>query len=246
MKSIQKRFYNVLPRVGAAPSPSSSSVTTLPQTPASPPVPRARSNSLSSPSRPFHTAGSNISPLNFFDAPFPPTSRSSLPSPSRLPIEAKPAELEGPPPPPHSQSTQTNASHAPLSLGLTSNSGHTLVGNSHGSSGHHALFSYSLTPAPNLYPANLPAAHAHTQHAHAKKHKPKYQLYVGAYGIPKKCSANGIPSSRKRGIPTRTQSGEDDMGLAVQVGEDAYFVRDNAMGVADGVGGWARVKPKGM
>ena len=36
------------------------------------------------------------------------------------------------------------------------------------------------------------------------------------------------------------------MGLAVQIGEDAYFVRDNAMGVADGVGGWARVKPNGM
>lgn len=30
------------------------------------------------------------------------------------------------------------------------------------------------------------------------------------------------------------------MGLSVQVGEDAYFMRENAMGVADGVGGWAR------
>ncbi|KAF8907619.1 phosphatase 2C-like domain-containing protein [Gymnopilus junonius] len=28
--------------------------------------------------------------------------------------------------------------------------------------------------------------------------------------------------------------------LSVQVGEDAYFVRDNAMGIADGVGGWAK------
>ncbi|KAF8737678.1 hypothetical protein AX14_012550 [Amanita brunnescens Koide BX004] len=246
MKSIQKRFYNALPRVGAASSPSSSSssVTTLPQTPVSPPVPRARSNSLSSSSRPFHTAGSNVSPLNFFDTPFPQTSRSSLAPPSRLPIEAKPAELEGAPPTLHGQSSQTNASHAPLSLGVTqppSNCGHTLAGNSH-ASGHHALFSYSLTPGPNLYPATLPTPHEPTQHAHAKKHKPKYQLYVGAYGIPKKCSANGISSSRKRGIPTRTQSGEDDMCLAVQVGEDAYFVRDNAMGVADGVGGWARVK----
>ncbi|KZS93908.1 hypothetical protein SISNIDRAFT_401072, partial [Sistotremastrum niveocremeum HHB9708] len=30
------------------------------------------------------------------------------------------------------------------------------------------------------------------------------------------------------------------LDLAVQVGEDAYFIRENAMGVADGVGGWAR------
>jgi hypothetical protein len=80
----------------------------------------------------------------------------------------------------------------------------------------------------------------------AKKQRAKYQLYVGAYGIPKKCSTAGTSTSRKRGIPTRTQSGDENMNLAVQVGEDAYFVRDNAMGVADGVGGWARVKPKGM
>ena len=33
---------------------------------------------------------------------------------------------------------------------------------------------------------------------------------------------------------------------AVLVGEDAYFVRDNAMGVADGVGGWSRVNKNGM
>jgi hypothetical protein len=247
MKSIQKRFYNVLPRVGSASSSSSPSVTALPQSPASPP--RARSNSLSSSNRPFHSASSSVSPLSFFDTPFTPSSRSSLPSPSRLPIEAKPTELEAPPPTPHGQSSQTNASHAPLSLGVTqppSNNGHTLVGNLHGSSGHHALFPYSLTSASNLYPATLPTTHAHTQHVQAKKHKPKYQLYVGAYGIPKKCSANGISSSRKRGIPIRTQNAEEDMGLAVQIGEDAYFVRDNAMGVADGVGGWARVKPNGM
>ncbi|KAJ7498029.1 hypothetical protein B0H11DRAFT_1909585 [Mycena galericulata] len=30
-----------------------------------------------------------------------------------------------------------------------------------------------------------------------------------------------------------------DAPLAAQVGEDAYFIRENAMGVADGVGRWA-------
>jgi hypothetical protein len=34
----------------------------------------------------------------------------------------------------------------------------------------------------------------------------------------------------------------DGLDLAVQIGEDAYFVRDNAMGVADGVGGWSRTR----
>lgn len=31
--------------------------------------------------------------------------------------------------------------------------------------------------------------------------------------------------------------------MAVQVGEDAYFLRPDAMGVADGVGGWSRAAP---
>jgi len=38
----------------------------------------------------------------------------------------------------------------------------------------------------------------------------------------------------------------DGLDLAVQVGEDAYFVRDNAMGVADGVGGWCRTRTSGL
>jgi len=32
-----------------------------------------------------------------------------------------------------------------------------------------------------------------------------------------------------------------ELDLAVQVGEDAYFLRGDAMGVADGVGGWSKV-----
>ncbi|KAK2459850.1 hypothetical protein APHAL10511_008171 [Amanita phalloides] len=244
MKTIQKRLYTVFPRVaGAAPSSSSSSSAVVSQPPS--PPPRARSSSFSSSCRPFHTASSSVSPLNFFDSPPPTSSRPSIPSPTRLSIETKPAKFETPPPTPQSQSTQSNTSHGPLSLGASqplSNDGHTLVGNPHGSTGHHALFSYS---APNFYPATLPTALDPPQHVQAKKQRPKYQLFVGAYGIPKKCSASGISSSsRKRGMPTRMQSGEEDMGLAVQVGEDAYFVRDNAMGVADGVGGWARMRPK--
>ena len=40
------------------------------------------------------------------------------------------------------------------------------------------------------------------------------------------------PNSRLR------NSSNEEVNLAVQVGEDAYFITDNAMGVADGVGGW--------
>jgi hypothetical protein len=97
---------------------------------------------------------------------------------------------------------------------------------------------------PNLHSETSPAAYTPQQHVQAKKQKPKYQLYVGAYGIPKKCASPGTPV-RKRPIPLRFQN-EEDMGLAVQVGEDAYFIRDNAMGVADGVGGWAKSKLRGM
>ncbi len=53
---------------------------------------------------------------------------------------------------------------------------------------------------------------------------------MGAYGIPKRGHA-----------PRYACEAAEFAGLdaAVQVGEDAYFVRDDAMGVADGVGGWA-------
>ncbi|KAL0580113.1 hypothetical protein V5O48_001889 [Marasmius crinis-equi] len=56
----------------------------------------------------------------------------------------------------------------------------------------------------------------------------KYQLDVGAYGIPKKAS----PASLRH---MHTDS------LSVGVGEDAYFIREDAIGVADGVGGWSRL-----
>ncbi|KAF9458070.1 hypothetical protein BDZ94DRAFT_1271553 [Collybia nuda] len=55
-----------------------------------------------------------------------------------------------------------------------------------------------------------------------------YTLEVGAYGIPKKHSpvVQSLP----------------DLDLAVPIGEDAYFVRQDAVGVADGIGGWARAR----
>ena len=65
----------------------------------------------------------------------------------------------------------------------------------------------------------------HSPRAH-KRPRLKYQLDVGAYGIPK---------HRSRSHPHHPHT-----ALSVQVGEDAYFIRDNALGIADGVGGWAK------
>ncbi|CAE6481190.1 unnamed protein product [Rhizoctonia solani] len=47
------------------------------------------------------------------------------------------------------------------------------------------------------------------------------------------CGAYGIPKKAKR------KTTDEDLTMAVQVGEDSYFVRPDALGVADGVGGWA-------
>ncbi|KAF4622016.1 hypothetical protein D9613_009171 [Agrocybe pediades] len=69
-----------------------------------------------------------------------------------------------------------------------------------------------------------------TPRAH-KRQRLQYQLDVGAYGIPK-----------HRNFHTSTST-YPHSSLSVQVGEDAYFVRDNAMGIADGVGGWSRSVP---
>ncbi|KAF9267480.1 hypothetical protein L218DRAFT_894840 [Marasmius fiardii PR-910] len=60
----------------------------------------------------------------------------------------------------------------------------------------------------------------------------RYQLDVGAYGIPKKSST---PLLRHM---------HTDSPLSVGVGEDAYFIREDAIGVADGVGGWSKISPQ--
>ncbi|KAH0580280.1 hypothetical protein H2248_001794 [Termitomyces sp. 'cryptogamus'] len=65
-------------------------------------------------------------------------------------------------------------------------------------------------------------------HLPVKRPRTHYRLDVGAYGIPKRPHRPLQPPS-------------DPLHLAVQVGEDAYFIRGNALGVADGVGGWSKL-----
>ncbi|EKM77252.1 hypothetical protein AGABI1DRAFT_108357 [Agaricus bisporus var. burnettii JB137-S8] len=189
-------------------------------------LPRVRSNSVSSSTRKY----SNSSALSLFDSSAPPPSRPTL-STNRLSIEGKPAEA---------QNSQHNShSHPPFSLALAqpqSSSSQSLAQSSQ--QGQYALFPYSSlahSPYP-LPPSSHPSQDQH-HHPRPKRQRLRYQLDVGAYGIPKRCRP--VPSRRHGPSPSG-----DPASLAVQVGEDAYFVRDNAMGVADGVGGWAKSHPR--
>ncbi|KAK1223168.1 hypothetical protein PQX77_013961 [Marasmius sp. AFHP31] len=93
-------------------------------------------------------------------------------------------------------------------------------------------------PLPSSHPnphylLNSTSGHSSTQSKQGNvkrrtKKGQKYQLDVGAYGIPKKPSTTS---------PRHLQNGS----LSVSVGEDAYFIREDAIGVADGVGGWSRL-----
>jgi protein phosphatase PTC7 len=51
-------------------------------------------------------------------------------------------------------------------------------------------------------------------------------------------AGHGIPKPRHVALP----EGDQALTSAVQVGEDAYFVTHNGLGVADGVGGWSSSK----
>ncbi|KAF9005247.1 hypothetical protein BDQ17DRAFT_1304564 [Cyathus striatus] len=224
MKSIQKRLYTVLPRAAVS-SPS----------------PRTRSNSVSG-SRSLYTTPS--SPLSFFDTPPPPPStRSGITSPNRLPLEVKPTELEGPPNPNSSNHGGQHNSHPPFSLALSAPTTNTSQSLSPNSPAHASLFPYSSLNGVHsqlVHPTQASQPQGH-HHRSPKRQRLRYHFDVGAYGIPKK-PRDPRPS---RGIHSHPQplSSTEDLSLAVQVGEDAYFVRDNAMGVADGVGGWGRLRP---
>ncbi|KEI41735.1 uncharacterized protein L969DRAFT_44596 [Mixia osmundae IAM 14324] len=95
--------------------------------------------------------------------------------------------------------------------------------------------------------------------------KRSYIFSHGAYGIPKhghqqagtggsgrgprishplypntsQGAAGELKSQRDRAYTSPTKTAREDVGLSVQVGEDAYFLRTDSLGVADGVGGWS-------
>ncbi|KAI0758647.1 phosphatase 2C-like domain-containing protein [Trametes elegans] len=228
MKTIHKRFYTVLPRPAAVASSSASTSQ----------LPRVRSNSASS-SRSLYTS----SHLSFLDGPTPPPpppstrGNSNVVIGTRLAAEAR-GEIEG-----HTNhpSSQGQNGHLPYPIALT-------LGQSEVSS-HLPLSPYNpFLPYQSLSPLlvySAKSAEAPAPDHRKKRQRTRYQLDVGAYGIPKRskgyCVAGRDGHGRFAPGEVRSES-HQELGRAVQVGEDAYFVRDNAMGVADGVGGWSRLR----
>lgn len=190
---------------------------------------RPRSNSANS--RSFYTQPTG-SPLAFFDAPPVP----HTPSPGSRPTTIG-SSLRLVQPKPEAETSQQSHNHShgyapPLFSAVLSSSPHS---QSQNTSNYPQIFPY----LPYSQPAHVaPAAATDAQLAEASFDidRPRYQLDVGAYGIPK----NHKPSSSNKDF-LRGRSGPsvcEDATLATQVGEDAYFITQNAMGVADGVGGW--------
>ena len=188
-------------------------------------LPRIRANSVSS-SRLYSSPS-----LSLFDSSAPSPSRPVLSS-NRFYIESKPTEVESPQHPSYSQ--------PPFSLALAQphSSGQTLANSN--PQGQYALFPYSSFPAYGQPHTQQTAQEDKYARPRSKHQRLKYQLDVGAYGIPKRCRA-APPPRRHRYHPAHQHHPVEDVCLSVQVGEDAYFVRDNAMGVADGVGGWSKI-----
>ncbi len=227
MKTTYKRLYTVLPRPAVVGSSTASS--------SQHPLPRVRSNSASS-SRSFTTA--SLTPFDAFQGPPPPTGTrgNSNPFPPRL---ATRAEIEGNPTNP---SSQQQSGHLPYSLALTLGQSETSL--------HLPLSPYNpYLPYQSLSPLFLYTAkskEAPAPDSRKKRQRTRYHLDVGAYGIPKRSRGPVVAGRDGHGrFDVRPEAQQEELNRAVQVGEDAYFVRDNAMGVADGVGGWSRLRQTG-
>lgn len=140
-------------------------------------------------------------------------------------------------PKPEAETSQQSHNHShgyapPLFSAVLSSSPHS---QSQNTSNYPQIFPYLPYPQ-TAHVAPAAATDAQLAEASFDIDRPRYQLDVGAYGIPK----NYKPSSSNRDF-LRGRSGPsvcEDATLATQVGEDAYFITQNAMGVADGVGGW--------
>ncbi|EKM51268.1 uncharacterized protein PHACADRAFT_213128 [Phanerochaete carnosa HHB-10118-sp] len=231
---VHKRLYSAIPRPLAASSSAQPSA----------PVVRVRSNSACS-SRSLYTASQAPLPFAFFDTPSPPPP-SSRPGPSNYAVSTRlVAEVkEG-----HTNSGQSNAPQGhsqhsgppPYPLAFSSGSSQSSLNNN---ASYYPLFypytSFGSSPLNASLESGSETAHP------SKRQRTRYHLDVGAYGIPKH---SRDPRAGRGGHMNKpfTSSGPSHEGShAVQVGEDAYFIRENAMGIADGVGGWARAKGKGM
>ncbi|RPD58265.1 hypothetical protein L227DRAFT_505421 [Lentinus tigrinus ALCF2SS1-6] len=224
MKTIHKRLYTALPRPAAVVSSTASS--------SQHPLPRVRSNSASS-SRSFTTV--SLPSFDGFQPPPPPSGTRGNSNPFAPRLAAR-AEIEGHATNPSSQQQSANL---PYSLALT-------LGQSESSS-HLPLSPYNpYLPYQALSPLFLytttKSQEAPAPDSRKKRQRTRYHLDVGAYGIPKRSRGPVVAGRDGHGRFDVRSEPQEELSRAVQVGEDAYFVRDNAMGVADGVGGWSRLR----
>lgn len=224
---------------------------------AGPSASRVRSNSSS---RSLYTASGSSLPFPFFDAPgtSPPARPGStnLIVPTRLAAEVK-AEVESGQTSQHSQHQNSPHSHShganssgPPPYSLVFSSGNAQSDAS--SSGHHLQAHYQL-----MFPNHLPfgigsgvdgvlgTGNKELENP-SKRPRHRYHLDVGAYGIPKHSRKGGRVAGRDGFTPGAGIQCDHASSHAVQVGEDAYFIRENAMGVADGVGGWSKARKAGV
>lgn len=203
-------------------------------------LPRVVAPSSSSSQRTLYT--NSALPLSFFDSPPPPpSSRPGNPhvlSTNRIPVEPKGTGEA------HQQSSHshTHGQAPPYSLAVTSPQISHNSPNPQHQNQYSTFFPYShFSSIPtHADPAASTPAQLNSTPSPSKRPRLRYQLDVGGYGIPKRCRTRHTLRSF-----STTATPDHDPCLSVQVGEDAYFVRDNAMGVADGVGGWARARGAG-
>lgn len=235
---VHKRFYSAIPRPLAS-SSTSAQVST--------PVVRVRSNSACS-SRSLYTAPQAPLPFPFFDAPPPPPSTrpgsGNYVVSSRLAAEAK-VEVENHSTPGQSNAPQQSQHGGPLSYSLVFTPGSSQSSLNANPVSPYSLFypysSFGSSPLDGALECNSETTHP------SKRPRTLYHLDVGAYGIPKH-SRNPRAAGRggQMNKPFTSSHSLHDGSQAVQVGEDAYFIRGNAMGIADGVGGWAKSRGSGM
>ena len=193
--------------------------------------PTTRPRSSSANSRSFYTQ-TTVSPLAFFDAPQVP----HTPSPSSRPTTIG-SSLRLVQPKPEAETSQQSHNHShgsapPLFSAILSSSPNS---QSQNTGNYPQVFPYLPYPQP-AHLTSAAATDAQLAESSFDVDRPRYQLDVGAYGIPK----NYKPTAPNRDFLQRRSGPSvcEDATLATQVGEDAYFITENAMGVADGVGGW--------
>ncbi|SCV68449.1 BQ2448_570 [Microbotryum intermedium] len=199
----------------ASASASLRRVSTAPSSPNS--VAYFHSNARAAHQQPTHASSSTLSPL-----PLPSTSSSRLGHSSQHSGNASSASLPSTDPssllstPSTSATTSTFSSSAPVAA---SSGAAALFSSDHARSfPHHALPSFFGTSLSIARRSNL-------------------VFRNGAYGIPKAGREKDLATKGKEKADGET--GELDHYLSVSIGEDAYFLRTDSLGVADGVGGWS-------